>query len=103
MTAFPTLRQFRSANAISRRFVRAACDERREDALRFFYAASNLIDTGLDSGVSRSFLADMAKGLHDEITNLDTGIRRDLDNAGIINEWRPIDLEDLNLLIESLS
>lgn len=101
--ALPTRLQIRSANAIARNLARMSVDGRREDAMRFFALASAMMDAAVDAGVSNEWLADMAKGLHDQLSNLDGRMRSDLDDAGCINDWRPIDLSDLDAVIGRLA
>ena len=103
MTTLPTRLQLKQADRIVRRFARDAVKGRRDYAMRFYAAGLVMIDAALDAGVGNAYIADLAKGLHDELSNLDGGMRRDLDERGLLDEWRPIDLSELDTLLVRLS
>lgn len=99
----PTRLQLKQADRIVRRFARDAVKGRRDYAMRFYAAGLVMIDAAVDAGIGNDSIADMAKGLHDELTKLSAGMKRDLDERGLLDEWQPIDLSDLDALLVRLS
>jgi hypothetical protein len=94
---------FTSSQTIARRFAQAAVDERKEDAMRFFCVALEMIEQGLDLGINRDFLLDTARGLHDALADINHGLAHDLDEVGLEVLDERIDLSDLRQVIAGLS
>lgn len=80
--AFPTTTQLRTASKIARRFTVAACEERRADLDRILDQGVRFLEACHWAGMTKSYTSDVAKGLHDELTNLMAGIDSDLDDVG---------------------
>lgn len=100
--AMPVLSAIRRDNASRRAFVSMAVSGRREDAQRFLSVGLEMLGKGSECGADRLYLIDVAKGLHDAVSNLDGQMRRDLDDVGLIHEHRPIDLAELSQSITTL-
>jgi hypothetical protein len=99
----PTRLQLKQADRIVRRFARDAVKGRRDYAMRFYAAGLAMIDAAVDCGIGNARLYDMAARLHDELSILSAGMSRDLDERGLLDEWQPIDLADLDALLVRLS
>src|SRR6266545_6418375 len=102
-SATPTFRERPQAAAIARGLTIDAVRDRREEARRFLSAGLAMIERGLECGADLAFLQDTAAGLHDALTRIMGGLRRDLDNAGARIEDADIDLGDLNGITERRS
>jgi len=104
MTAtYPTRLQTAKLNGIARRYTRLAIDGRREDANRFLAAGCLMLERGMEAGVDRDFLDDSARGLHDAMSNLDARMQRDMDEAGLFDEYTCMDLSELDAIISRLA
>ena len=84
------------------RFVDLAVRERRQDAVEFLDAGLRFLRSGLDAKADRAFLIDTAKGLHDAVSNLVGGMRKDLDDAYLPTEGADIDLSELDGIIQGV-
>ena len=99
---------FTSSQTIARRFTQAAVDERREDAMRFFCVALEMIEQAIDLDMAKAkdgkaWLCDFAIGLEKALTAVNVGLRNDLDNVGLEVLDERIDLSDLRQVIAGLS
>jgi hypothetical protein len=103
MTAtIPTRLQTTKLKTMARHYTRMAVDGRREDANRFLAAGLTMLERGMDAGVDRDFLDDAARGLHDAMSNLDARMQRDMDEAGLFDEYACLDLSELDAIIARL-
>ncbi len=80
-------------------FVREAVRGRREDARKFLAAGLAFLRAGSEAGVSKDYLSDQAKGLHDAVSDLVGGLRKDLDNERLDPDAGDIDLTELNAIL----
>ena len=105
-TFYPTPRveaPYRSGGSIANRsFVAEAIKGRRCEALQLADEGVRFLQHGLEAGVCKLFLADTAKGLHDQISDLVGIMRRDLDRENLPTDGAEVDLSELDAMIAKI-
>ena len=90
-----------NANYVAQRFALMAVDERREDAAHFLFNMEIVIASGITLGIDKNFLHDTATGALDAISNLMSGMLKDLDDQRLASDLLlPLDVSELQALVE---
>jgi hypothetical protein len=80
--SYPTRIETRRLNNIARRFTLAACGERRADLDSILDEGVRWLEACQISGMPATFVDEVARSLHDQLSNLSAAIDRDLDEVG---------------------
>jgi glycerol-3-phosphate cytidylyltransferase-like family protein len=93
----------RAYTRADQRFVRDAVRGRKEDAVKVLVYGVCFVVAGIEAGADRDFLTDTAKGLHDAVSKLVAGMRKDLDDAYLPPEDADIDMGELDAIIARIA
>jgi len=95
--------QIKSANAMAQRFALDAAIERRRSAVAFIFGIELAIEQGIDAGMDRAELRDLANGALDAISNLTGELHAALDAENLSHDMLlPLDVSELLALVEKL-
>ncbi len=81
---WPSRSAQRNAADLAGRLTRAACHERRVEAVALMDQGVRFFTACRDAGMPSDYINDAARGFHDKMSDVAHGIDRDLDEAGLI-------------------
>jgi hypothetical protein len=79
-----------------------AISGRREDAVRMLAFGVSMLEQAMLIDADKDRVADMAKLLHDTVSNICGRMHREMDEQGLAWEYQPIDMTDLDIVLARL-